>query len=90
MENDEQLKNYTLNFTLEQLAGMFWLSDMGYSTLMKSITKDRLERSEFENQYLNDLEALKELNVDEVANKITEIYELLKTEYETYSAITDN
>ena len=74
----------TIHFELDELAGLFWLADMGYCKLAAGLTNDRLEKSQLENQYLTDLHCIRDLgdNLDKVFAKTQEIYEVIKSEYE--------
>ncbi len=63
----------TITFTLNDLAGIYFLADMGVSKLNIQHTKDRLEISEFENRFLTSMHGLRDTNVNSVLDKIEEV-----------------
>ena len=63
----------TITFTLNDLAGIYFLADMGVSKLNIQHTKDRLEISEFENRFLTSMHGLRDTNVNSVLDKIEDV-----------------
>jgi hypothetical protein len=63
----------TITFTLNDLAGIYFLADMGVSKLSIQHSKDRLEISELENRFLTSMHGLRDTNVNSVLDKIEEV-----------------
>lgn len=63
----------TITFNLNDLAGIYFLADMGVSKLTIQHSKDRLEISELENRYLTSMHGLRDTNINSVLDKIEEV-----------------
>jgi uncharacterized protein YdbL (DUF1318 family) len=63
----------TITFNLNDLAGIYFLADMGISKLTIQHSKDRLEISELENRYLTSMHGLRDTNINSVLDKIEEV-----------------
>jgi len=63
----------TITFNINDLAGIYFLADMGISKLTIQHSKDRLEISELENRYLTSMHGLRDTNINSVLDKIEEV-----------------
>ena len=72
-DNETAEPTLTITFNLNDLAGIYFLADMGVSKLTIQHSKDRLEISELENRYLTSMHGLRDTNINSVLDKIEEV-----------------